>query len=65
MIGFNFDNSYLSLPDEFYSKIDLNKVASPKLFILNEELAKELNLNIESLKDKEGVEILGGNKNAI
>lgn len=62
MIGFNFDNSYLSLPDEFYSKIDLNKVANPKLFILNENLAKELNLNIENLKDKEGVEILSGNK---
>ena len=34
-IGWNLDNSYITLPKAFYSKINLNKVSSPKLVILN------------------------------
>ena len=39
--GWNLDNSYADLPEFFYSKIDLNKVYSPKLVVLNNNLVKE------------------------
>ncbi len=61
-IGFNLDNSYLTLPKLFFSKINLNKVSSPELVILNNPLAKSLGLNIDALKSKTGISILAGNK---
>ncbi len=60
--GWNLDNSYLNLPDVFYSKISLNSLPSPKLTILNEPLAKNLGLDINYLKSDEGVKVLSGSK---
>lgn len=60
--GWNLNNSYMNLPDFFYSKINLNPVASPSLVILNDSLAKFLGLNIDSLKSKDEIELLSGNK---
>lgn len=59
--GWNLDNSYLSLPDIFYTRVKANKVTSPKLIILNNPLAKLLGFNIEGLQDKEAIDILAGN----
>ena len=61
-MGWNFDNSYKDLPKSFYSEINLNPVRNPELVILNEPLASALELNVESLESKEGVEVLAGNK---
>ena len=61
-IGWNLDNSYITLPKAFYSKINLNKVSSPKLVILNESLAKSLGLNSDALKSHYGISILAGNE---
>ena len=61
-IGFNFNNSYLSLPDVFYTMQNPSRVPDPKLIILNNKLAKELDLNIKALEEKEAVEIFAGNK---
>lgn len=61
-MGWNFDNSYLSLPEFFYSKININPVYSPKLVIFNDSLAKKLGLNVEALKTKEGIKTLAGNR---
>ncbi|WP_195940313.1 protein adenylyltransferase SelO [Romboutsia sp. 1001713B170131_170501_G6] len=61
-VGWNLDNSYMTLPKIFFSKVDLNKVSSPKLVILNYPLAKSLGLNSDALKSEEGVSILAGNK---
>ncbi|WP_250674135.1 protein adenylyltransferase SelO [Paraclostridium ghonii] len=60
--GWSLDNSYMTLADFFYSKINLNPVPSPKLVILNYPLAQSLGLNIDNLKSKDGVELLSGNK---
>lgn len=62
--GWNFDNTYVNFPKLFFSKIKLDPVRSPKLVILNDELAKSLGLNSENLKTPEGVYILSGNKYA-
>lgn len=59
--GWNLDNSYADLPEFFYSKIDLNKVYSPKLVVLNNNLAEYLGLDGEELKSDEGVSYLSGN----
>ncbi|MGL6108383.1 protein adenylyltransferase SelO [Romboutsia sp.] len=58
----NLDNTYTSLPDEFYNKIELSPVKSPNLVILNESLADSLGIDANILKTQEGVEILSGNK---
>ena len=63
-IGWNFHNTYKDLPKPFYSEINLSPVRKPELIILNKSLAKSLNLNVEALESKEGVEILSGNKKA-
>ena len=56
------ENTYIKLPEVFYSKQNPSHVPSPKLVALNYSLAEELGLNIEELKGSEGVEILSGNK---
>ena len=48
-IGWNFDNSYIHLPEKFYTRQNPTPVSSPKLVILNEELAKYLGLDIQAL----------------
>ena len=52
-IDWNFDNSYSKLPDSFKENINPVKVRNPELVLLNEDLAKELDLNFSILeKDK-------------
>ena len=62
--GFNFDNSYINLPKEFYSHVNLKPVKSPKLAILNNNLASSLGLSLEFLKSPKGISILSGNTKA-
>ena len=62
--GFNFDNSYINLPKEFYSHVNLKPVKSPKLVILNNNLASSLGLSLEFLKSPKGISILSENTKA-
>ncbi len=62
--GFNFDNSYINLPKEFYSHVNLKPVKLPKLVILNNNLASSLGLSLEFLKSPKGISILSGNTKA-
>ncbi|MBQ8997625.1 MAG: YdiU family protein, partial [Clostridium sp.] len=62
--NFNFHNTYMNLPNSFYSEIGLSKVPNPEFIIFNDKLAKDLNLSISSLQSKEGLEILAGNTKA-
>ena len=59
--GFNFDNSYIELPPEFYSPANLQPVKSPQLVILNNELSNSLGLNTDFLKSQECIYIMSGN----
>lgn len=61
-IGFNFENTYVNLPEMFFRKKGPSHVKAPSLVKLNSSLAKELGLNIDALQSNEGVEILSGNK---
>lgn len=60
-IGWKFDNSYESLPELFFSKIEPNPVEAAKLIIFNESVGEELGLNVEALKGSDGLNVLAGN----
>ena len=60
-IKINFDNSFSSLPNNFYSKIHPEKTKNPELIILNEGLCDELNLKYRDLSSSEGINVLSGN----
>lgn len=61
-MGWNFDNSYAHLPETFFTSLSPTPVHSPKLIILNQQLATSLGLNIEMLQSDEGVAELAGNE---
>ncbi len=60
-INWNFDNSYSRLPNAFKENIKPVSVKNPKLLLLNEKLASELNLNFENITKDELSEIFAGN----
>ncbi|TWH56797.1 uncharacterized protein YdiU (UPF0061 family) [Desulfitobacterium sp. LBE] len=60
--GWNFANSYASLPDSFYMKLNPTPVPSPTLVILNDALAEGLELNVPLLKSAENIMVLAGNR---
>ena len=58
---FNFDNSYLDLPNQFYSKVLPTPITNPKIVCCNKSLAEQLNLiSLVSLNQYE--DYLSGNK---
>ncbi|XOK64630.1 protein adenylyltransferase SelO [Paenibacillus elgii] len=60
--GWNFDNSYVRLPETFFSRLEPAPVRSPKLIVLNDRLAASLGLNVEALRGSEGVAVFAGNR---
>jgi serine/tyrosine/threonine adenylyltransferase len=48
---FNFDSSYLSLPETFYSLVKPSLFTKPETFLFNEELSKELDLTIKNQEE--------------
>lgn len=60
--GWNLDNSYARLPENFFSKVNLNPVRAPKLIILNNTLADSLGFNIDQLQNEESIAVFAGNK---
>ncbi|MBS4204412.1 protein adenylyltransferase SelO [Lederbergia citrea] len=60
--GWNLDNSYDRLPNSLFSSINPTPVQSPKLVILNKELATSLGLNAQALESDDGVAVFAGNK---
>jgi uncharacterized protein YdiU (UPF0061 family) len=60
--GWNFDNSYSRLPPSFFVRLSPVPVATPRLVILNRNLAETLGLNDDALRSPEGVEMLAGNR---
>ncbi|MCC3358383.1 protein adenylyltransferase SelO [Bacillus sp. REN16] len=60
-MGWDFDNTYVGLPKELYSKTNPNPVSEPELVILNKHLAESLGLNVKGLLE-DGIEVFAGNK---
>ncbi|MGJ5035498.1 protein adenylyltransferase SelO [Bradyrhizobium sp. HKCCYLRH3059] len=59
-VHFPFQNSYATLPDNFFARVAPTPVAAPRLIKLNRPLAAELGLNPAELETPEGAEILAG-----
>jgi serine/tyrosine/threonine adenylyltransferase len=60
--GWNFDHSYIRLPETFYSVMHPAPVRLPKIALLNAPLAQRLGLNAQALANEEGVAVLAGNR---
>ena len=60
-IGWNFDNSYLQLPEIMATKYSPVPVKEPKIIIFNHSLAKTLGLDVSSLNDEEKATLFSGN----
>jgi uncharacterized protein YdiU (UPF0061 family) len=60
-IGWYFDNTYLKLSKTFREEIKPTPVHDPNLVILNEELAKDLNLDFSKIDNKDLAKIFSGN----
>ncbi|MED1865388.1 YdiU family protein [Fictibacillus nanhaiensis] len=60
--GWNLENSYIQLPDKFFSIINTNPVESPKLVVLNEMVATSLGLNVNFLRNEDAVNVFAGNE---
>src|SRR4051812_21868243 len=58
--AFPFDNSYVGLPPRFFAAQAPTAVAGPRLIKLNEPLAAELGLDVETLR-RDGAAIFSGN----
>lgn len=56
------ENSYLKLPEKFYHKVQPAKVHSPQLISLNDQLASEIGLDLESLNEEALTEIFSGQR---
>lgn len=48
---FNFEYSYLSLPDKFYSLVRPSVLLTPEIFLINDGLCDELNISKKYLED--------------
>ena len=60
-IGWHFDNTYSKLSNTFKEEIKPTPVHNPELIILNDELAKKLNLDFSKVNKKELAKIFAGN----
>ncbi len=60
-IGWHFDNTYSKLSKTFREEIKPTPVHDPNLVILNEELAKNLNLDFSKIDNKDLAKLFSGN----
>ena len=60
-VGWKFEHSYITLPQDFFVEQQPIKVANPKLILLNEPLLESLGLNKEALSHAAWGNIFSGN----
>jgi uncharacterized protein YdiU (UPF0061 family) len=61
LIHIHFNNSYLQLPERFYTRLAPTPVAYPGAIRINEELAQALEIDADWLASEEGTQVLAGN----
>lgn len=61
-LGFNFDNTYSKLPNLLFTKQNVTPVRSPKITILNNDLAQQLGLDFSPLSADDQASVLSGNR---
>lgn len=63
-LGFNFEYSYLKLNNLMHEKLKPSNSYEGEIILLNEKLAKDLDIEIDYLKSQEGINDLLGNKDS-
>jgi uncharacterized protein YdiU (UPF0061 family) len=58
--GWNFDNTYVRLPEVFFERVNPAPTPKPQMVLFNEKLAQNLGLNAKELADR-GHEFFSGN----
>lgn len=61
MTHIHFNNSYLQLPERFYTRLAPTPVAYPGAVRVNESLARALGIDAQWLASEEGTRVLAGN----
>lgn len=59
--GWNWDNTYGSLPSLLYTRMGPEPVQKPGIAVVNEALAAVMGLDVEGLKGEVGAAVLAGN----
>ncbi|MEC9091628.1 MAG: YdiU family protein [Planctomycetota bacterium] len=59
---FKFDNTYLHLPNVFYTKLQPTPVPKPEMVLLNTQLAIDLCLDFSSISSTELAQMFAGNQ---
>ena len=62
LLNLNFNNSYLKLPENFYSFVKADIFPQPKIALFNKELSENLNLQFSNTNDHNLALILSGQK---
>lgn len=57
---FNFDNTYIELPEDFYQKVSPSSAVAPELISFNTDLARELGANLETIDEKKLTDVFSG-----
>ena len=57
----DFDNSYVTLPEHFYTRQSPVPVAAPELILANRPLAALLGIDPDWLESEQGVLTIAGN----
>ena len=60
-IGWHFDNTYSKLSNTFKEEVKPTPVHNPELVVLNDRLAKDLNLDFSKIEKKDLSQIFSGN----
>ena len=60
--GFNFETSYTSLPQSFFTELNPEAVADPNIVIVNHELEKSMGLDFSGLDEDAQAELFSGNR---
>jgi uncharacterized protein YdiU (UPF0061 family) len=61
-VPFRFNNTYATLPENFFSRVYPTKVTSPKFLLTNLELGIDLGLSAAELESDEFLSIFSGNR---
>ena len=59
-IGWHFDNTYSKLSNTFKEEVKPTPVHNPELVVLNDQLAKDLNLDFSKIEKKDLSQIFSG-----
>lgn len=60
-IDWNFDHSYVQLPEHLYTRMNPLPVQAPQLIIVNHRLSDELELNLSKISDDDLAQLFSGN----